>query len=297
MASILPLSGVFRYIRLEEIRRRPDARALKPEIVVALAASIRDVGLRNPINVRLIGDVFELVAGSHRLAAFELLGEAEIPAQEILDDDLHAELAMIDENLCRAELSPVDRARQTARRKAIYLELHPETAHGGNLEGAGVAKMATPENPSFATATAKRTGQSERAVRRDAERGEKIIPEVMELLKGTKLESGAYLDKLKGLSPNNQVTAAKRDLARHRREDASPVRKKGGIAARIKTASTAKPQPADPHRHLIQLLDEIAALAPADIIAACPARERAALCTRLSHLIDVFQQTMEDVAP
>lgn len=48
---------------------------------------------------------------------------------------------MIDENLCRAELSPSDRARQTARRKAIYLELHPETAHGANLEGAGAETL------------------------------------------------------------------------------------------------------------------------------------------------------------
>jgi hypothetical protein len=46
----------------------------------------------------------------------------------VVGDYLHAELAMIDENLCRVELSPSDRARQTARRKAIYLELHPETA-------------------------------------------------------------------------------------------------------------------------------------------------------------------------
>ena len=48
----------------------------------------------------------------------------------VTDDDLHAELAMIDENLCRAELSPAERAKQTARRKAIYLIWHPETDQG-----------------------------------------------------------------------------------------------------------------------------------------------------------------------
>jgi hypothetical protein len=32
---------------------------------------------------------------------------------------------MIDENLCRADLEPVEMARQTARRKVIYEELHP----------------------------------------------------------------------------------------------------------------------------------------------------------------------------
>jgi hypothetical protein len=45
------------------------------------------------------------------------------------------------------------------------------------------------------------------------------------------------------------------------------------------------------------LLDEISAMDTAGIILACPARERAALCTRLSHLINAFQQIMEGVAP
>lgn len=68
-------------------------------------------------------------------------------------------------NLCRAELSPADRASQTARRKAIYLELHPETGH----------RKATADKDdnlsSFAAATAEAIGKTERAVQRDAERG------------------------------------------------------------------------------------------------------------------------------
>ncbi|MEQ1955154.1 hypothetical protein [Mesorhizobium sp. CN2-181] len=37
---------------------------------------------------------------------------------------------MIDENLCRAELSPIDRAKSTARRKAVYELLNPEAKAG-----------------------------------------------------------------------------------------------------------------------------------------------------------------------
>lgn len=88
--------------------------------------------------------------------------------------------AGIDKNLA-------DRAKQTARRKAIYLELHPETAHGANLEGAGVANSATPETPRFTAATAAVTGQSERTVRLDAERGEKIIDAAIDVIRGTAL--------------------------------------------------------------------------------------------------------------
>lgn len=79
---------------------------------------------------------------------------------------------MIDENLCRAELSPIDRAKQTARRKAIYLELHPETGHGGDRKSDQVDNLST---RSFATETASLIGKDERSVRRDVERGEKVI--------------------------------------------------------------------------------------------------------------------------
>lgn len=51
--------------------------------------------------------------------------------------------------VCGTELSPADRAKQMARRKAIYLELRPETAHGANREGAGVAKLSTPKVERF----------------------------------------------------------------------------------------------------------------------------------------------------
>jgi hypothetical protein len=70
---------------------------------------------------------------------------------------------------------------------------------------------------SFATETAKAIGKDERTVRRDAERGEKVIPEVMAMIAGTKLDTGTYLDRIKNLRPNEQVTAAKRDLIQSRK--------------------------------------------------------------------------------
>jgi imidazolonepropionase-like amidohydrolase len=114
---------------------------------------------------------------------------------------------MIDENLCRAETSASDRARYTARRKAIYLEKHPETKHGANLIP-GVAKFATPtETPSFVADTTKKTGESERVVRLHAERGEKIAADVLRKIKGKFIDNGVYLDELKKLSHDEQRVA------------------------------------------------------------------------------------------
>ncbi len=223
---------MLRDLPTDQITRRADARAVNSDTVSGLVDSIGAVGLINPIRVRQSGEGWEVIAGVHRLEACKALGLAEVACDVVTDDDLHAELAMIDENLCRAELSPSDRARQTARRKAIYIELHPETEHGANLEGAGVAKSATPETPRFTAATAAVTGQSERTVRLDAERGQKILPEVLDMIRGTKLDTGTYMDKLKSMPGSDQFKAAQRDLLhlRHQERVAMQARTKIKVA-------------------------------------------------------------------
>jgi len=223
---------MIRELPIDQIHARSDARIIDEATVSGLADSIGAVGLINPIRVRAVGDQWEVIAGMHRLSACKRLGLIEIAADVIESDDLHAELAMIDENLCRAELSPSDRAKQTARRKAIYLELHPETKQGGAPGLAGGGKAKTDNLSSFANATATITGTDARTVRRDAERGEKVIPEVMDMIHGTKLDTGTYLDKIKGLRPNEQVSAAKRDIA-HIKQQERERAARGGIGRRV----------------------------------------------------------------
>lgn len=105
---------------------------------------------------------------------------------------------MIDENLCRAELSPAERAQQTARRKAIYEELHPETKNGGDKRSTSSQSLrAESEAERFTLDAAKAIGRSERAVQLDVERGEKVCDEAMALVRHTALDTGSYLDKLK----------------------------------------------------------------------------------------------------
>jgi hypothetical protein len=104
-------------------------------------------------------------------------------------------------NLCRAELGPAERAAQPARRKAIYETLHPETRQGRNTkESAQVARA------SFAKATAIATGQHPSTVRRAA-RGENIAAPALELVAGTALDRGGYLDALKKMPVEKQATS------------------------------------------------------------------------------------------
>ena len=285
--SILPI---------ELLHRRTDARLLNDEAIAGLMESIEQVGLINPLRVRKAnpGPGYEVIAGSHRLSACDLAGLREIPCFIVTDDDLHAELAMIDENLMRAELSPVDRAKQTARRKAIYLELHPGTAAGasqaagmnaaqerGGQVGHGVDR--------FDAATAKATGQSERAVRRDAERGEKVFDEAANLIRGTKLDTGVYLDKLKKLTPSEQVYAVKRDLAWEKRR-AKEDKPKGGVAGRYQQVDTKPDAVAETERFFI-LVGQIEAVRVEDLLNS--GRLRAAVGQRASGLADHLNEIVE----
>jgi len=213
------MTTLVRAIELDLLDRRADARVVDLDQVQAIAGSMGDVGQLSAIRVRRKdGGRFEIVAGVHRVEACRSLGLAEVDA--IVEDigDLFAELTMIDENLCRSDLGPSDRARQTARRKAIYEEIHPETAHGATGRGGyensrqvGDSSDGEPA-PRFTEDTAQASGKSERTVQRDAERGEKISPDVLDLVRGTDLDTGTYLDGLKRFSPDQQRMLVERDL-------------------------------------------------------------------------------------
>jgi len=80
-----------------------------------LAQSIRTTGIIQPLLVRPVGGLFELVAGERRWRAAQLAGLDRIPAivREIADDNL-LELALI-ENIQREELNPVEEANAYKR--------------------------------------------------------------------------------------------------------------------------------------------------------------------------------------
>lgn len=204
-------------IRIDQITTFDRVRQAERKQVEALADSIREVGLLNPITVAPDSDGYALIAGMHRLEAARLLGWAEIPATVLALDEHRRIIAECDENLCAPSLTAAERAEFTRRRKAAYEALHPETVReatlkrGENLPSRQVGE--TGPAPRFTADTAAATGQSERAVQRDAERGEKVSDEALALIKGTRLDTGRYLDSIKNLSAEDQVAKVEADLA------------------------------------------------------------------------------------
>ncbi|KAB2764773.1 hypothetical protein F9L00_03560 [Brucella anthropi] len=191
-------------IKITDIDVRDRLREVDAAKVESLKQSFAELGMRTPITVRLSGKKvrpYALSAGAHRLEAARQLGWDEIPAYVRDESKLDAELWEIDENLARSELSPADRAVFTFRRKELYLQKYPETGHGGDRKSNGKQRhlIDREERKSFVAATAELSGKSERTIRQDAERGEKICEAAIRLLRGTRFNSGATLDKLKKL--------------------------------------------------------------------------------------------------
>jgi hypothetical protein len=182
----VPLSGAdcVEPIRVDTIIVKGRLRPLRDDLVSDLLSSIQQVGLIHPItirhpNARLIP---HLISGAHRLEAARRLGWESIPCCIIDGADNDAALLEIDENLARGELSAAERAIHVAKRKEIYLRLHPETGHGaapGAGRGRGKAASKKDKLSSFQKDTATRTGRTDRDVRRDTARA-KHIPRLAE---------------------------------------------------------------------------------------------------------------------
>ena len=80
------------------------------EALAELVASIREIGLLQPIVVRPVGNGYELVAGERRLRSCKIAGLTVIPAiiRETDDDALLRDALL--ENLHRANLNPLEEA-------------------------------------------------------------------------------------------------------------------------------------------------------------------------------------------
>lgn len=193
------------FINLSDIDVGDRLRDVDQAKVDALKPSFDELGLRTPISVRhadMFGTLpYVLSAGAHRLEAARQLGWVTIPAFIRDESKLDAELWEIDENLARSELSPADRAVFTFRRKELYLLKYPDTARGGDRKSNGkqCRLIDREQRKSFVAATAELSGKSERTIRQDAERGEKICEAALRLMRGTRLDNGTTLDRLKRL--------------------------------------------------------------------------------------------------
>lgn len=191
----LPISKV--EPRSEQPREYFDQEALE-----ALADSIRQYGLIQPITVRkLDSGYYQIIAGERRWRASRLAGLTEVPVRVIEADDRRtAELALV-ENLQREDLNPIEEAKG-------YKLLIEE--YGLTQEDA-----------------ARSVGRSRPAVT-NAMRLLMLTPPVMEMVEKGKLSAGHARAILTVSEPSKQLAAANEIIKKN-----YSVRKAEQLAARI----------------------------------------------------------------
>lgn len=162
-----------------------DRPAVLNSTVDALADSIKQVGLLNPLTVDRHGT---LISGAHRLEACKRLGWTAVDVNMVSLEGLRAELAEIDENLIRNhDIHYLHMGDQLARRKEIYEALHPETKNGGDPRTKSFRS-----GPAFTEDTANKMGVTRRTIEQSVQMAENLTPEAKDaILENNLLKSEA----------------------------------------------------------------------------------------------------------
>jgi len=168
-------------IPINRIKVKRGRRKVNPEKVSQISESITAIGLLHPISVN---KKYELVAGHHRLEAFKKLGRKSIPAI-ITEKGLKADLAEIDENLIREELSVLERGECLKKRKEIYETLYPTSYKGGPGRG-HTEKQRTAFVP-FTEDSANKTGSSRRYIEQAVQIASNIPSDIKKMISNTEL--------------------------------------------------------------------------------------------------------------
>jgi len=206
----------------------PEGRKLRGSID-ALAASLKDVGLINPITIT---PERVLIAGLHRLKAWEAaFQDAPIPCLVTKLDAVRAEIAEIDENSLRHNEPVLERGQKQARRKVLYEALHPQTKNGGDRKSdQNVTRDVL--IPTYAEDAAKRRGVKPREIQREVQIAEDIDPEAQDDLAGTPVANS-----------KRQLLEIARESKQKQKEIAAAL--KSGKAKTVKEAKGAKSTKAD----------------------------------------------------
>lgn len=195
-------------VPIHEIKIASGRREAAPGDIQTLATSIAEIGLLNPITVSRDRT---LIAGLHRLEAAKLLGWTEIECTLSGLEGLQAELAEIDENFVRSDLTPIEFGELLLRRKEIYEALHPEAKNGGDRRGGETRTSKCRSDPvkPFTQDTAEKLGVGRRTVERQVQIAKNLTPETKRIIQ----DSDAFVTRkealaLSRLEPEPQAEAA-----------------------------------------------------------------------------------------
>lgn len=100
-------------LSIERVHRSPyqPRQSMQPEALEALAESIRQQGMMQPVVVRRVDEDYQLIAGERRWRAAQIAGLQEIPAIVREASDSEAAAMALVENLQREDLNALEEAQ------------------------------------------------------------------------------------------------------------------------------------------------------------------------------------------
>ncbi len=199
--------------KIQDIKVGQRNRGYSPAKVKELAESIKEIGLLHPI---AIDEDNILIAGLHRLEAANMLGWDEIPCSVVKLSEEDTELAEIDENLIRAELTELEKADLFCRAKELYELRHPKSTrlekvkHNLKQYSTDATIISDSEknndNTGFTDYAAVKLDKAQSSIRQSLQISKTITLEVKELIKNTPLaDNKTELLSLARIEPEKQL--------------------------------------------------------------------------------------------
>ncbi|MGZ2500399.1 ParB/RepB/Spo0J family partition protein [Rhizobium leguminosarum] len=205
----------FKRILISDIVIPDRLRAVEEEHALAIAQSIVEHGLINPITVRSTpnakGGKYTLVAGAHRVRAVQINDDVEIDAMIVDGDKAEAQLVEITENLFRNDLSVMDRAIFVQTYRDVWEKAHGKIGAGRPGNRANLAQLFADESEagSFSKHVADRMGLSKRAVEYLNKIAQNLHPDVRSAVRGTPIaDNQSALLKIAKMEPIKQRQTA-----------------------------------------------------------------------------------------
>ncbi|MEN5277012.1 ParB N-terminal domain-containing protein [Brucella sp. TWI432] len=188
--------ATFKTIPLKDIFIGDRARPVDEEHAVAIAASMAERGLINPITVRPTPAAnggktpYTLVAGGHRYRGGEINGWEEIDAIVVSADATEAQLMEISENLYRNELNALDRAVFVMKFRELWEDKHGKIQRGRpsdkNRNDCGIIFAPGKE---LSERVQDRFGFGQRTYEYVTRIGQKLHPNLRQAVRGTDVEN------------------------------------------------------------------------------------------------------------
>lgn len=213
--------ATFKTVPIASILVGERARPIDEDHAAAIAASMVDRGLINPLTVRSTPAAnggktpLTLVAGGHRLRAAELNGWEEIDVIVVSADAIEAQLIELSENIYRNELTPLDRALFVLKFREVYEEKFGKIDRTRNLKvgknlpkGHDALSVFSPGRE-LSRHVQERLGIGPDTYKRATRIGQKLTPALRAAVRGTPAENDQKeLLKLAKLPADDQVRFA-----------------------------------------------------------------------------------------